>query len=145
MIEAEQELIALGVEAIPILESFFDGSAKNKFGVPYRQLGLPMTCALETVRRIGYLSKSLEKYLREELINENHTAAMALSSLESIEDASILALAESLSGELNLASESAAALISHNKSNHSAVLKKLSESESSAEIFGRVSNWMHKK
>ena len=138
MIEAEQELIALGADAVPILESFFDGSAKNHFGVPYRQLGLPMTCALETARRIGSLSKPLEFYLREELKNGNHTAAMALCSLRSIEEESVVALAESLSGDPILASESVVALIEHDKAGHSAVSKKLSESEPAAAIFKRV-------
>ena len=141
MIDAEKELIALGEEAIPILETLFNGSAKNQFGVPYRKLGLPMTCALETVCRIGQYSKPLESYLCEELKNGNHTAAMALSSLTSIEDESVIALAECLRSDLNLASESAAALIKHNKSDHSAVLKELSESESSAHAFERVSKW----
>ena len=141
MIEAEQELIALGAEAVPILESFFDGSAKNKFGVPYRQLGLPMTCALETARRIGSLSKPLEFYLREELKSGNHTAAMALCSLGSIDEESVAALAESLSEGLDLASESAVALIKHDQASHGAVSKKLSESEPAAVIFKRVSKW----
>ncbi len=141
MIDAEKELIALGEDAIPILETFFNGSAKNRFGVPFRQLGLPMTCALETVRRIGQYSKPLESHICEELKNGNHTAAMALCSLTSIEDESVIALAECLRGDLNLASESAAALIKHNKSHHVAVLKELSESESSAHVFERVSKW----
>ncbi|RDH41258.1 hypothetical protein [Zooshikella ganghwensis] len=141
MIEAEQELVSMGEQAVPILESFFNGNAKNKFGIPYRKLGLPMTCALETARRIGSLSKPLEIYFREELKSGNHTAAMALCSLKSIEEESTVALAESLSGDLFLASESAVTLIKHSKVDHSAVLKKLTESEPAAKIFNRIKKW----
>jgi hypothetical protein len=55
MIDAEQELLALGVDAVPILASVLSGQAKNEFGVPYRVLELPLRCALEAAIRLGLL------------------------------------------------------------------------------------------
>jgi hypothetical protein len=42
MMDAKQELITLGVGAVPILASVLTGEAKNAFGVSYRTLGLPL-------------------------------------------------------------------------------------------------------
>jgi hypothetical protein len=39
MLEAEQALLRLGRDALPVLESLFTGDAKNQFGVPLSKVG----------------------------------------------------------------------------------------------------------
>jgi hypothetical protein len=129
MIDAEQELLVLGDQALPILESLLTGAAKNRFGVPYRSLGLPLRCTLEVARRLGPVAKPLERYLRDELRRGDHVAAMALGSLGQLEDASVVELAVVLkAGNWDLSMESAAALVRCGAVQHSAVLKVMNES-----------------
>jgi hypothetical protein len=129
MMEAEQQLLALGDQALPILESLLTGDAKNRFGVPYRSLGLPLRCTLEVARRLGPVAKPLERYLRDELKRGDHVAALALGSLGHLEDASVVALAtvlEDKSWDLSL--ESALALVRCGAAQHPAVVKAMNES-----------------
>src|SRR5436190_7659634 len=77
MMDGEKQLLALGDKAVPLLEAFLSGAAKNRFGVPYRTLGLPLRCALEVSRRLGPMAKPLERHLRDELKRGDPIAAMA--------------------------------------------------------------------
>lgn len=156
MIEAECELLAQGENALPVLFSLFDGTAKNAFGVAYREIGLPLRCGLEVARRLGPIAKPLEFYLRGELNVEStysHVAAMALGSLGDLEEASIIALASSLdtveltaaggvSGHFELCSESAVALINCGARNHPAVLEVLDRSRAAAKIVAKIHSYL---
>jgi len=120
MMEAEQELLALGDQALPMLESLLTGDAKNRFGVPYRSLGLPLRCTLEVARRLGPVAKPLERYLRDELKRGDHVAAMALASLGKLEEASVVELAIVLKDRgWDLSLESALALVRCGAAQHS--------------------------
>lgn len=139
MLEAERELLRLRQDALPILESLFTSDAKNQFGVPYRKLGLPLICALEVVCRLGPVAKPLEAYLREELRNGCRTAAMALGSLGSLDDLSIMELAQALQvHNLDLSHEAAAALIRCGQADHELVSAVTKNSERASAILARV-------
>jgi hypothetical protein len=144
MMEAEQQLLAMGEHALPVLESLLSGDAKNYFGVPYRTLGLPLRCAIEVARRLGPVAKPLERYFREELRRGDHVAAMALGSLGQLEEASIIELAAALIGRLDLSMESAAALVQCGVTQHPAVLKALAGSSKARDSLTRVSK-LHDK
>lgn len=142
MLEAEHQLLSRGVESLPLLESLLMGEVKNRFGVPYRQLGLPLQCALEVAVRLGPIAKPLEPHLREELRRGNHTAAMALRSLGTLEQESIIQLAISLDGGLDLAMESATALLICGEAGHPAVLKVVSRSKAAASMLERAARYV---
>jgi hypothetical protein len=143
MIEAEQELVALGDQALPVLESLLTGDAKNRFGVPYRTLGLPLRCTLEVVRRLGPVAKPLERYLRDELKSGDPVAAMALGSLGKLEEASLVELAAVLQDEnSDLSLESASALVRCGATHHPAVLKAMNESQKARDSVTRATNTM---
>ncbi|HLS43512.1 MAG TPA: hypothetical protein VK026_09585 [Paenalcaligenes sp.] len=112
MIDAEKELLAAGPAVVPVLVSILDGSARNSFGVAYRDLGLPLRCAIEMAYRLGPQAKPLEGLLVQELSKGSSSAAKALGYLRSLEDSSIIALVACLdSQDVDLAAESTAALI----------------------------------
>ena len=138
MLEAELQLVNGGADSLPALESLLKGEAKNRFGVPYAQLGLPLQCALEVARRLGSVAKPLEPYLLEQLRRGELTAAGALGSLGTLEQASITQLAVSLEGRSDLAMESAMALLACGESSHPAVLEVTARSNSAARILERV-------
>jgi hypothetical protein len=135
MLDAELQLVNGGADSLPVLESLFKGDAKNCFGVPYAQLGLPLQCALEVVRRLGPIAKPLEPYLREQLRCGNLTAAMALGSLGTLEQDSITQLAVSLEDRPDLAMESGMALLVCGEGDHPMVLKIASGSSASARML----------
>lgn len=110
MIEAEQEIIALGDAAIPLLKTLFDGSARNEWGVSYRELGLPLRCGFEIIMRLGSRAKPLEPYIHIELPG-SEAAARALRALRELTPPSVEALADALEGDFNVAREAAFALI----------------------------------
>ena len=64
---ATNELSTHGASAIPILRSILDGEAVNQYGVPYRRLGMPVDCALVTIKLIGKSARPLEDLVRAEL------------------------------------------------------------------------------
>jgi hypothetical protein len=138
MINAEQDLIARGQAAIPMLSSFFTGEAKNCFGVPYRILGLPLDCAIIVAGQLGPLAKPLESQLRDELRRGHRYAPGALRRIGSLEDESILVLAKCLDGDWDLSFESAATLIHYRCAGHSEVLKVTSSSKRAAYVLERV-------
>jgi hypothetical protein len=139
MIEAEQRLLALGDQALPLLKSLLTGDAKNQFGVPYRTLGLPLRCALEVAKRLGPVAIPLERYLRDELKNGDHLAAKALGSLGQLDEASVVELAAALQHESwDLAFEAAAALLRCGEAEHSAVSQAIKESPKARDVMARV-------
>lgn len=138
MIEAELQLINGGADSLPALESLLKGEAKNRFGVPYAQLGLPLQCALEVVRRLGPVAKPLEPYVREQLRRGNRTAAMALGSFGTLEQDSITQLAARLEDGADLAMESAMALLVCGEGNHPTVVKMASGSGVAARTLERA-------
>lgn len=135
MLEGELRLLSGGADSLPALESLLKGEARNRFGVPYVQLGLPLQCALEVAGRLGPVAKPLEPLLREQLRHGNHTAAMALRSLGSLERDSIVQLAASLEGDLLLATESAMALLANGETEHPAVLEVVARSKSAVQML----------
>ena len=144
-LESEQRLIRKGKDAIADLEAFFSGKAHNEFGVPYRRLGKAMRCALETVRRLGPIAKPLEPYLRAELEAGDFVAAMALGSLGSLEEKSIILLAARLGEKnLDLSCESAVALIRCEQGDHPAVIASRANSEEAEKTFSRVKAYIDK-
>jgi hypothetical protein len=146
MIEAEQELLALGDQAVPVLESLLTGDAKNRFGVPYRTLGLPLRCTLEVARRLGPVAKPLERYLRDELKSGDPVAAMALGSLGKLEEASVVELAAVLHDEnWDLSLESALALVRCGAADHPAVLRAMNESQKARDSMTRATKHHDKR
>lgn len=140
MVEAERSLIQMGKNAIPLLEALLNGDAKNDFGVPYRDLGLPLRCGLEVMVRLGQVAKPLEPAIAKELANGNPAAAMALGSLGSLEPASIAILANSLEGNTELSYESAAALLRCNESRNQVILAKINQSKQVEVILQKVND-----
>ena len=148
MMDAQQELLALGSRAVPILESVLKGEATNEFGVPYRKLGLPLRCVLEVAKRLGPVARPLEALLRIELHGGHFVAAQALGALGSVENRSIDELAahldhkaNELSGfpnSLDLAAECAVALIRLDHGKHPAVLTALERSPHATADFDRM-------
>jgi len=145
MIAAEQELLANPEGAVCILESLFSGQAKNQFGVPYRELGLPLRCALEVVCRLGPIAKPLEGYLASELRDGNFVAAMALGSLGNVAESSVAALVASLAGNGDLSYESAAALIRCGQAEHPLVVEVASTSKNAANVLHKVAQSLSKE
>lgn len=124
-LDGERQLVEAGEASIVRLSAFFSGEARNQFGIEYRALGQAMTCALETSKRLGALAKPLEPYLREQLIAGNHTAAMALGALGTLEEATVEALTASMEAyqnHIDLAAEAANALLACGKASHPAFI-----------------------
>lgn len=141
-IEAEKQLLVRGVDALPVLESLLKGEAKNSSGVPYRQFGRALRCALEVALRLGPVAKPLEPYMREELLHGDITAARALGSLGKLEEASIKELAASLDGDVNLSTESAAALINCGEAEHHLVSEAIAHSQRAASVMARTKAYL---
>ncbi|MDG9671926.1 hypothetical protein ONV78_29605 [Hahella sp. CR1] len=136
MIEAELELLEQGEAAVAVIESLLNGDAKNKWGVPYRAIGLPLRCALEVAIRLGPTAKPLEPYILSELKMGDPTAARALGALDSLEETSVVELAKRLSDDaFELSFESAAALWRCGHYQHPMVLRAATESEKAAKIL----------
>ena len=53
---------------MPLLRAILDGSAVNGNGVPYRRLGLPVDCALVTVRMLGIQPSHYGNSFRQKLL-----------------------------------------------------------------------------
>ena len=155
MMDAEQELLALGVDAVPILASVLTGQAKNEFGISYRALGLPLRCALEVARRLGAVARPLESLLRVELHAGNFVAAMALGELGSVDDQTVEELAGHLDYVTNctngfdrvpdLTCEAAVALIKLGQETHPAVTTALMLSDRAAADFARAKAFLRRR
>jgi hypothetical protein len=138
MINAENELIGMRSKAVPILQMLLTGEAKNAHGIPYRALGLPLRCALETALRLGAHAKPLEPLLVVELKNGHPVAARALGALGSLQPESVIELANSIGGDPELAFEAAAALVHCSEDENELVRMLVSKSERAKAILAKV-------
>ena len=138
MLDAEKELIDLGASSIVYLESILSGKAKNRFGVPYNKLGLPVTCTLEIIARMGDTAKELENYVAKEILDRDPSALRAISSFSSINEESIASLASSLSTESLFAHEAALVLKKFGALNHPMVLAIAAKSEYAQNVINKV-------
>jgi len=146
MMAAEQRFLSAGSDAVPVLETIFNGEAKNEHGVAYKQLGLPLRCALEIALRLGSLAKPLEPYIREEVSRGVYwTAAAALREMPPLEDASVTALATALSGELDPAPEAARTLIQLGHAEHPAVQREVATSPKAEKLWLTVMGWQARR
>jgi hypothetical protein len=142
MMAAEEQFLRAGADAIPALEAIFNGEAKNEHGVAYRALGLPLRCALEVASRLGAIAKPLEPYIRQEVISGVHwPAAAALRGMPPLEEASVIALADALAGELDPATEAAVTLVRLGHSEHPAVQRRIATSTAAQRIWQTVNRW----
>lgn len=145
MIEVEQELLALGEGAAPILEKFFSGEARDSSGVPWRARPLPLRCAIEVAARLGPLTKPLEPWLRREVDAGSFPAAMALGCLKVLDEASVASLANALTMDshgFDLLCEAATALARCGHANHPLVTAALASSEKAAWQFERTRKFL---
>ena len=78
---ATNELASYGEGAVPLLRAILDGSAVNRYGVQYRRLGMPVDCALVTVRMLGPTAISLRELIQAELVAGHPYADEALRAL----------------------------------------------------------------
>lgn len=78
---ATHELATYGANAVPVLRSIFDGTAKNQFGVSYCKLGIPIDCALVIVSLLGQVAAPLEEFVRQQLTADHPYAENALLAL----------------------------------------------------------------
>lgn len=141
--DAEQDLLAQGTGAVATLATLFSGEAKNQWGIPYRQFGPPLRCALDLARRMGPLAKPLEPFLRAELDDGSVAAAMALGALGTLDNASVQSLARRLRDGADMASESAIALIKCGMQTHPLVTHVLANSYQATREFRRSEAFFH--
>jgi hypothetical protein len=147
MLDGEQTLLGMKHEAIPLLRDLLDGTAKNANEVSYRNLGLPLRCALEVASRLGPLAQGLETHLVEELHAGSAIAARALGCLGRVGEAAIEALAVSLGpsdaarSDVDLPFEAAYALMRLGASEHPSVLRSIERSQKAKANWARVREW----
>jgi hypothetical protein len=79
--KATHELASYGEAALPLLRAILDGSAINENGVPYRRLGMPIDCALVTIRMLGKIAFSLQDLVQAEIKAGHPYAHDALTAL----------------------------------------------------------------
>lgn len=139
---ATAELASRGIAAIPILASLFDGKARNSFGVPYIKLGIPIDCALVVAGKLGSLAKPLEGYLRDAVASGHPYAPQALGAIGSLEEASIMALADQLGCNSIASAEAAYVLVRYGFQNHDSVLKAIQSSENAAKSIGSAIRYL---
>ncbi|MBX9404055.1 hypothetical protein K4L06_22380 [Lysobacter sp. BMK333-48F3] len=120
-VAATVQLVDRGESAVPILVSLFDGSARNQYGVAYRRLGMPLSCGLIAAGRLGPLARPLEPFLVAELRAGHPYAAEALGALGALENDSVVALADALRLDVEVALGAAAALYRCSAADHPAV------------------------
>lgn len=142
---ATHELAALGADAVPVVASVLDGSARNAFGVPYRAFGEALRCAVVTARHLGPLALSLEPALVSELANADPCiraeAAAALGALTALSESGIVALATRLDDAPDPAMEAAIAILRLNLAQRQCVLDALGRSARAALTFARATQW----
>lgn len=144
-IDAERELLELGEKAVPVLVGLFNGEARNAFRVQYRQLGHPFRCAIEIAARLGPAAKPLEPYLREEIKLGNAAAARAPRACRVIEFATVEVLAQSLSEESDLASETAVTIMECGEKGATPVVEAIQCSERAESAFAGAAVWFDKR
>ncbi|GLQ87857.1 hypothetical protein [Dyella flagellata] len=144
MLDGEQSLLGMKSEAIPLLRDLLDGTAKNANGVAYRNLGLPLHCALEVASRLGPEARPLEGLLVKELHAGKAVAATALGQAG---ETTVEALAISLDPpaaarfELELPYEAGLALMRLGASEHPSVLRSIEASKSAKANWTKVREW----
>ena len=138
---ATYELASLGKDALPILESLFDGSAKNKFGVPYSQIGVT-SCGYLTCELLGNVARPLEYYIRLGIEEDECYAISAAGFLLQIEDETALALARAL--VRNPYSEAGASLIRCSKTESFGVVEIINSNTIAAKSFEQTKSYMLK-
>lgn len=141
-IVATHELAALGEHAIPILESLFDGSAKNASDIPYRKIGA-LGCGYVAVRILGPLANELESYVREGIQQDDPYAIEAAGALSVIEQETAFALAQALIR--NPASEASASLIRRGYSEDITVLRIISGNTVALKSFEKTKAYISKR
>jgi hypothetical protein len=125
----------LGVDAVPILKSLFNGEAKNRWGVSYSQLGMPLDCGLVTIKLLGTLAKPLEPFVRDCLHSKHIYAVEALRAIGTLDEASIIELASCLDENANFASEAAYTLCCCGAEEHEAVMAVVDSSPFASRIL----------
>jgi hypothetical protein len=151
MLDGEQLLLAMKDEAIPLLRDLLDGTAKSANGIAYRNLGLPLRCALEVASRLGSDAKPLESLLMKDLLAGNAVAARALGGLGHVSEATIEALAASLEPpavarlDIDLPYEAGLALIRLGVSEHSSVRRVTDASKTANANWAKVREWVAKR
>jgi len=138
MLETQQRLIEMGKSSLPILESILDGSAKNKFGISYNTLGLPLTSTLEIIAQLGDIAKPLEKYIQKELINNNPSALNAIKSFTLINNKTIDILVSCLLNDVLFSYEVASIIKKYNLLDHPDVIKVTKTSEVAMRIISKI-------
>ena len=138
---ATHELASLEKEALPILESLFNGSAKNKFGVPYNKIGAT-SCGYVAVKLLGAIAKPLEVYVRAGIEKDDNYAIEAAGYLWEIDQETAIALAKAL--VRNPASEAGASLLRCSKSENPEVIKIISSDPTAAKSIAKTKTYMSK-
>lgn len=89
---ATNELAKTGEPALEILEALFDGSAKNRFGVSYKDIGA-LGCGFVTAKMLGELAKPLEVFIRDGIESDHVYAIEAAGTLINISENTAIELA----------------------------------------------------
>lgn len=79
--KATHELASYREAAMPLLRAILDGTAVNENGVPYRRLGVPIDCALVTIRMLGKIAFPLQGLVQAEVKRGHPYARAALTAL----------------------------------------------------------------
>lgn len=137
---ATNELAQLGEEAIPILNDLFSGKTKNRFGVPYRQIGT-LGCAYVTVGLLGPTAKALEKFVREGIQQGEVYAIEAAGYLGEIEETTACALAQELIRN-PFGSEAGASLVRCNQHTNPVVLSILGKNSGALYTIKRAEEFL---
>lgn len=88
----------MGEQGLAIVESILSGEAKQRGGLPYRDVVLIRSSALHAAYRLGPLAYCLEDHLREGVRDGFPQAAQALGRFDRVSDATIAALAAAVAG-----------------------------------------------
>lgn len=116
--KAVAELSEKGDDAVSLLLSLFEGTAKNDFGSLYKDIGAS-ECGFEVAQRLGSRAKPLERHLRDGSRARYPAAVAALGNLEHLDQPSIDTLVEAVrSGRAVLQAEAAAALLKQGLEEH---------------------------
>ncbi|MDK2126981.1 hypothetical protein [Parachitinimonas caeni] len=79
-LSAGQMLINMGETALPILAGILDGTACNRFGVPYRRFGPVIESVLHIAGALGAVALPLAPAIREEVKAGRAAAIRALTA-----------------------------------------------------------------
>lgn len=145
MMQAEYDLLDLGAAAVPILASLFSGEARDETGSPFRHHGLALRCAIEVAVRLGPAAKPLESYLRAEVERGHDAAPRALRACQPLEPATVAVLAQSLSGDYELALESAVTLFACGEGRSAPVIQAIASSPEAASVISRARRFLEKQ